>query len=184
MAEALLAHLRDGAFLGRYGVSSVSAEDRLHYELGDMDWSGGGAYTGEAPQLAQTLWEQGQPRRAWDVLRRVLWMGELFPYFPQEHSCERPAAPPRNRRANIIAGLTGVEAVLCGLAGLRPRVEGTLELAPPAWLPGRLVLRGLHFRGHEIDLELAPGHCEISVDGRLIHAGAPAPLRIVGEPDE
>lgn len=184
MTEALLGHLRDGAFLGPYGVSSVSGEDRLHYELGDMDWSGGGAYTGEAPQLAQTLWEQGEPRRAWDVLRRVLWLGELFPYFPQEHSCERPAAPPRNRRANIIAGLTGVEAVLCGLAGLRPGVGGTLDLTPPDWLPGRLVLRGLHFRGHEIDLELAPGRCEISLDGRIIHAGAPTPLRIVGVPDE
>jgi hypothetical protein len=180
MAAALLGHLRDGAFLGPYGVSSVSAEDRLHYELGDLDWSGGGAYTGEAPQLAQTLWEQGEPRLAWDVLRRVLWLGELFPYYPQEHSCERPAAPPRNRRANIIAGLAGAEAVLLGLAGLRPRVDGSLELSPAAWLPGRLELRGLRYRGHEIDLELDNHRCRVSVDGRMIHSGATAvPLRLV-----
>lgn len=181
MASALLAHLREGAFLSPYGVSSVSAEDRLHYELGDMDWSGGGAYTGEAPQLAQTLWEQGEPRLAWDVLRRVLWMGEQFPYFPQDHCCDRPAAPLRNRRANIIAGLTGVEAVLLGLAGLRPRVNGALDLTPPAWLPGGLELHGLHYRGHEIDLKLSGDHCEVSVDGRVIHAGAPTSLRILGE---
>ncbi|HEY3868450.1 MAG TPA: hypothetical protein VGM10_08865 [Actinocrinis sp.] len=179
MAAALLAHLRDGAFLGPYGVSSVSAEDRLHYELGDMDWSGGGAYTGEAPQLAQTLWEQGEPRLAWDVLRRVLWLGGQFPYFPQEHCCDRPAAPMRNRRANIIAGLAGVEAVVFGLAGLRPQLDGALDLAPAAWLPGRLGLHGLRYRGHEIDLELAPGRLEASVDGRTIHAGAPVPLRIL-----
>lgn len=181
MATALLGHLRDGAFLGPYGVSSVSAEDRLHYELGDLDWSGGGAYTGEAPQLAQTLWERAEPRLAWDVLRRVLWLGELFPYFPQEHSCERPAAPPRNRRANIIAGLTGAEAVLLGLAGLRPRIDGSLELAPAAWLPGRLELRGLRYRGHLIDLEVSVDGCRASVDGRIIHSGAApgVPLRLV-----
>ena len=184
MAAALLAHLRDGAFLGPYGVSSVSAEDRLHYELGDVDWSGGGAYTGEAPQLALTLWERDEPRPAWDVLRRVLWMGAHFPYFPQDHYCDRPAAPPRGRRANVIAGLAGAEAVLLGMAGLRPRVDGALDLAPPAWLPGELALHGLHYRGREIDLRLSTGHSEVAVDGRVRHSGAPAPLRILGEPDE
>ena len=184
MAAALLSHLRDGAFLGPYGVSSVSAEDRLHYELGDVDWSGGGAYTGEAPQLAITLWERGEPQLAWDVLRRVLWMGGHFPYFPQDHYCDRPAAAARGRRANVIAGLTGAEAVLLGLAGLRPQVDGTLDLAPPAWLPGSLELHGLQYRGHQIDLKLATGYCEVSVDGRVIHTGAPAPIRVLGEPDE
>ncbi|MER5915391.1 hypothetical protein ABT124_34360 [Streptomyces sp. NPDC001982] len=184
MADALLTHLRDGAFLGPYGVSSVSAEDRLHYELGDIDWSGGGSYTGEAPQLALTLWERGEPRLAWDVLRRVLWMGEHFPYYPQDHYCDRPAAPPRGRRANVIAGLTGAEAVLLGLTGLRPQVEGALDVSPPAWLPGELELRGLRYRGHEIDLRLSTDACEASVDGRVIHTGAPAPLRILGVPDE
>jgi hypothetical protein len=183
MTAALLSHLRDGAFLGPYGVSSVSAEDDRHYELGDIDWSGGGAYTGEAPQLAQTLWERGEPRLAWDVLSRVLWLGEHFPYYPQDHFCDRPAAPPRGRRANVIAGLTGAEAVLTGLAGLRPRPGGALDWAPPAWLPGGVELRGLHYRGHRIDLRSAPGRHEATVDGRVHPAGAPGPLRLLEAPD-
>ena len=184
MAAALLSHLREGAFLGRYGVSSVSAEDEAHYELGDVDWSGGGAYTGEAPQLALTLWERGEPRTAWDVLSRVLWMGEHFPYYPQDHFCDRPAAAPRGRRANVIAGLTGAEAVLTGLAGLRPRPDGALDWAPPDWLPGTVELRGLHYRGHEIDVRLAPGHREATVDGHDHRAGESGPLRLLEAPDE
>ncbi|WP_410791838.1 MGH1-like glycoside hydrolase domain-containing protein [Kribbella sp. C-35] len=180
MAKSLLAHLRDGAFLADYGVSSVSGEDRKHYELGDLDWSGGGAYTGEAPQLALTLWERGESRLAWDVLRRVLWMGRHFPYFPQDHFCDRPAVQQRGRRTNVIAGLTGTEAVLLGLAGLRPQVNGALDLKPPTWLPTALELRGLVYHGHEIDLALSSEHCEISVDGRIIYSGEVAPLQILG----
>lgn len=165
IANALISHLRPGAFLGEYGVSSVSAEDDLHYETADIDWSGAGAYTGEAPQLALTLWQQGHPELAWDVLRRLFWMGEHYPYFPQDHYSDKPGAPASGRRINIIAGLTGAEAVLTGLAGIHPNPDGSLHITPNPVAAGNITLSGLGYRGHTIDISIRPDGFEVSVDG-------------------
>ncbi|SDL74858.1 MGH1-like glycoside hydrolase domain-containing protein [Nonomuraea jiangxiensis] len=169
MAGAMLGRLRDGSFLAPYGVSAVAADDRVHYELGDTDWSGGGAYTGEGPQLALTLWEQGEPGLAWEVMRRLLWMGRHFPYFPQDHYCDRPAAPPAGRRINIVAGLAGAEAILTGAAGVRFRLDGSLVVSPAALPGGHVELTGLGYRGRTIDISTTSG--TVTVDGRPRKAG-------------
>ncbi|MEV4573618.1 hypothetical protein AB0K16_10170 [Nonomuraea jabiensis] len=142
----------------------MASEDRLHYELGDADWSGGGAYTGEGPQLALTLWERGEASLAWDVMRRLLWMARHFPYFPQDHYCDRPAAAPSGRRVNIVAGLAGAEAILTGPAGVRFRLDGSLVVEPAVLPDGDVELTGLTYRGRTIDGSTSSG--TVTVDGR------------------
>ncbi|TDW22501.1 MGH1-like glycoside hydrolase domain-containing protein [Kribbella kalugense] len=170
IAAALISHLRPGAFLGEYGVSSVSAEDELHYETADIDWSGAGAYTGEAPQLALTLWQQGEPELAWDVLRRLFWMGEHYPYLPQDHYSDKPGAPASGRRINVIAGLTGAEAILTGLAGVQPNPDGSLHIRPNPVAAGNITLSGLGFRGHTVDITISTDDFEVIVDGQRVSA--------------
>lgn len=182
MESALLSHLREGAFLGECGVSSISAEDELHYEVNDPDWSGGGSFGGEGPILAQTLWEIGRPALAWDVLKRHLWIGNRLPYIPQEHYCDRPMAP-SHKRANNISGMAGAQAVIFGMAGIRPQLDGRLFIHPQPPEEGRVSILGYDFRGHRYDVHMEPGNCRIVRDGNEIYHGVPT-LRVVASNHE
>ena len=170
MTDALAKHLVDGRFLGAYGVSSISAEDELHYELNDPDWSGGGSYSGEGPELAETLWKAKRPELAWDVLRRHFWLGTMAPYIPQEHYCDKPGMP-ANKRANIIAGVTGLQAVLFGLAGFEIGLDGGLTVDPAPAPEGWYEVKGFPYRDKPVDLWIDQERMKISVDHEVIYEG-------------
>ena len=57
--DAMIGHLKEGEFLGPLGVYSISKADRVHWDLEDVDWGGGGQYTGEPLRLAESLYRLG-----------------------------------------------------------------------------------------------------------------------------
>lgn len=178
MKKRMLEQLVENKFLFPYGVSSISKADSLHYEVTDNDWSGGGAYSGDIPQLALDLYHEHFATKAWDVLRRQFWLGELWPYFPQEHFCDRPASP-IFKRANIIAGITGAEAILYGLIGLNPRLDGSLWIDPQSTLEEKIEIKGYGFRKHFIDVAVSKSFCKVILDGKVIYQGKPMLIKIV-----
>lgn len=177
MKPALFQHIEEGKFLGQYGVSSISAEDTVHYELNDTDWSGGGCYTGDGPELAETLWKENCADLAWDVLRRHFWMGEHLLYYPQEHDCDVPRVP-SHKRSNIIAGVSGMQAILFGMAGIRPAMDGSIEIMPHPPESGKIKINGFRFRDRSIDLELQPDLVKIAENGITVYEGAPKQITI------
>ena len=178
MKKKIVEQLVENKFLFSYGVSSISKADSLHYEETDTDWGGGGAYTGDVAQLALDLYHEHFPEKAWDVLKRQFWLGELWPYFPQEHFCDRPASPVF-KRANIIAGITGAEAILYGLIGLDPRLDGSLWINPQSTPGDKIEIKGYGFRKHFVDVATSKSFCKIILDGKVVYQGKPKLLKIM-----
>lgn len=177
MKKRMLEQLEEGKFLFPYGVSSVSKADSIHYEVTDTDWSGGGAYSGDLPQLALDLYQENLPEKAWDVLKRQFWIGQLLPYFPQEHYCDRPGSP-SFKRANVVSGLMGAATILYGMAGLEPRLDGSLWIHPRPATGDPVKIKGFVHRKHVVDVELSASFCKIMLDGKVKYQGKPGTIKI------
>lgn len=178
MGNDIISHLREGAFLFPYGISSISAEDEEHYEVNDPDWSGAGIYIGDGAEIAMTMYEQGRYDLAWDILQRFFWLGKHLPYYPQEHYVERPAVP-SHKRANEISGMEGAQTILYGMAGFDHRIDGSLWINPH--FPGNssVSLTGYGWKQNIIDLFYSGGKVSVSLNGNRIYNGKPAKIRII-----
>lgn len=177
MEKVLVGELRDGAYLGSHGVSSISKADSVHYEVVDTDWSGGGAYSGDSPQVAMTMYDTGHPKVGWDILKRLFWMGQNLLYYPQEHFIDRPMVPV-NKRANNAAGLTGMEAILFGVLGFNPTYSGELYIHPQL-TEGSIHIKDFVFKGYHFDVEASVDRFAVKRDGKVLYEGAPKEMKIL-----
>jgi hypothetical protein len=164
----MIGHLKEGEFLGPLGVYSISKADRVHWDLEDVDWGGGGQYTGEPLRLAESLYRLGYPELAWDILRRCTQWTSYFPYITQEIFADNPRSPEVEMPLEIAAG-SGVQAVIFGVFGLSPHLDGTLVISPSYHQElGQAKLTGYRFRGHSYDVLLGPWDYEVFKDGKLV----------------
>jgi hypothetical protein len=166
--DAMIGHLKEGEFLGPLGVYSISKADRVHWDLEDVDWGGGGQYTGEPLRLAESLYRLGYPELAWDILRRCTKWTLYFPYITQEIFADTPRSPEVEMPLEIAAG-SGVQAVIFGVFGLRPHLDGTLVVSPSYHQElGQARLTGYRFHGHSYDVLLGPWDYEVFQDDKPV----------------
>jgi hypothetical protein len=164
----LVAHIRDGVFLGKYGLYSIARNDRVHWDRIDADWGGGGQYAGMPGRISRYLFQKGQSELAWDILNRYAGYVEYFPYLSQNPRTDAPVQDLSSMPLEISAG-AGIEAILFGLFGMRPQEDGTLVINPAYHSElGTARMRDFRFRGHSYDVVLKQKEFEVYEDGRLL----------------
>ena len=164
----MISHLREGEFLAPYGIYSVSKADTIHWDLEDVDWGGGGQYTGEPLRLVESLYHLGYGELAWNILSRCTLWTKYYPYIPQEIFGDSPTYPEIEMPAALAAG-AGVQAIVSGVFGLRPQQNGVLQVSPFYHHElGHATLRDYHFRSHSYDVVLDAERYRVFRDGKLV----------------
>ncbi len=152
--QQILSRINAKEFLSPFGVHSVSKADDRHFDLGDVDWSGPGCFVGDPSNLLEALFSMNEVRLAQDVMGRILWWSEKYPYWPQciwagkqDYShWEQPI----NRTALAFA-----QAIVFGMFGL------SLKEKRPAFEPhipegmGKMKLSNVRVLGETLEYEHA-----------------------------
>ena len=113
----IVSHLREGVFLGRFGIYSIARNDTIHWDLIDSDWGGGGQYAGAPGRLSRYLYKQGFTEMGWDILQRHMRYIEFFPYLPQNPRTDAPIQDRSSMPVEIASG-AGMEAIIFGTFGI------------------------------------------------------------------
>ena len=166
--ERVISQIKEGEFLGKFGMYSISKKDRIHWDLIDADWGGGGQYPGMPLQIALSLYRTGHAELGWDILKRFMNYIDYFPYIPQNPRTDRAEQDMSSMPLEISSG-AGIEAILFGIFGLNPQVDGTLEISPSYHHEyGNAVMRDYHFRGHFYDVEMQYNSFKVLRDGTVL----------------
>ena len=161
----LLSHLNENEFLGPYSIYSISRQNRVNWDRVDTDWGGGGTYTGTSMQLVRNLYQTGMGQLAWTILHRFTQFVDYFPYICQNYRADEPFQDESSQPMAICAG-AGVEAILFGLFGLSPQIDGTLDIHPYyAHELGQATLSDYRFRGSSYDVIMDRYGYQVKRDG-------------------
>jgi len=164
----LLSHLNDNEFLGPYSLYSMSRQDVVHWDRVDADWGGGGSYTGVPLQLVRNLYQTGMGQLAWTILSRFTQYADHFPYISQNFRADQFFQDESSQPMAVCAG-AGVEAVIFGLFGISPQMDGSLDIHPYyAHELGNASLTDYQFRGRHYDITMNRYGFKLSRDDNSI----------------
>lgn len=161
----ILSHLNDQEFLGPFSIYSISRQDKVRWDLIDSDWGGGGSFTGVPLRLVRNLYGMGQGALAWTILSRFSHYANYFPYLGQNMRANEPIQDESSMPIQISAG-AGVEAVVFGLFGIKPGIDGSMHIRPHYNLDlGKSSLIGYQFRGHSYTFDVDEFGFTVERDG-------------------
>ncbi len=163
----LVSHIREGVFLGKFGVYSIARKDSVHWDMIDSDWGGGGQYAGMPGRISRNLYEQGFAEMGWDLLKRHIRYIDYFPYLPQNPRTDSPQQDRSSMPVEISAG-AGMEAIILGTFGINiDKNVLTVKANTPEEL-GVTTLRDFKFRGKLYIIQINERNFMVFQDGKLI----------------
>jgi len=163
----LISHLKEGEFLGPYGMYSISTADSAHWDREDADFGGGGQYAGMPLRIAESLYHLGYGELAWDILARCTQWARYFPYIPQSIFTDFPGNTQVEMPLELSAA-NGIQAILFGVFGLRPQEDGSLEILPSYHHEmGHATMTGYRYRGHSYSVLMDSREYSVYRDGNL-----------------
>jgi hypothetical protein len=149
----IVSHLREGVFLGKFGIYSIARNDTVHWDLIDSDWGGGGQYAGAPGRLSRYLYRQGFPELGWDILQRHMRYIDYFPYLPQNPRTDAPIQDRSSMPVEIASG-AGMEAIIFGIFGINLSGEKLTIMPNTSEESGVTILKDLMFRGKRYNIVL------------------------------
>jgi hypothetical protein len=161
----LVSHLREGVFLGKFGLYSVARIDSTHWDLIDADWGGGGQYAGMPGRISRNLYRQGFPEMGLDILKRHMGYMDYFPYFPQNPRTDSPDQDRSSMPLEISAG-AGMEAIIFGTFGINIEKEVLIIKPNTHEGLGETTLRDFKFRGKSYNIQTSRRNFSVFQDGK------------------
>ena len=165
--NGLVSHLREGEFLGRFGLYSIARRDSVHWDLIDSDWGGGGQYAGMPGRVSRNLYRQGFPELGWEILKRHMQYLDYFPYLPQNPRTDSPQQDRSSMPVEISAG-AGMEAIIFGTFGISLKNNNLIIKPNPHQETGTSSLSGFRFGGKSYDIVTELRSFAVYCDGKLL----------------
>jgi hypothetical protein len=162
----LVSHLKEGVFLGKYGVYSIARNDTVHWDLIDSDWGGGGQYAGMPGRISRYLFKNGFAEIGWNIIKRNMRYIDYFPYFPQNPKTDNPEQDRSSMPLEISSG-AGIEAIIFGVFGIS--IDGNKLNIKPSTSEDfeENSLHNFKYKGNTYKIQMHKRFFDVYQDGKL-----------------